>query len=320
MLTKITKYSSIFPMKKGKLHMENILDILYEYSKKGKKIDKKVINKVIKILIIEKDLSDFVKRTRFKNIYKTEPDKKDIPMAYWTKNKEILLDKNKIRFFQNNIEDLIQFKDFEHTLSCNAMLTQVALHEIEHANQVKKSIIIDEEFENLLLGVCLHVDNEFFKESKISQFLINKLKIYSNPQLYYNIRLMRQINNQFNTSTPIERMANIHSTQEVKEMLTIISKSEYIENVISLFDTLLMNYQLNGYNYNNGIITSPTQSYLEEIKKLNITGMECHFNERFSEVMEKSQNDSLEKRLLLGLDISEEEYQKTKTKISQKAR
>lgn len=200
------------------------------------------------------------------------------------------------------------------------MLTQALLHEIEHANQSKKSIIRNEEFENLLLGVNCHVDNEFFKESKISQFLILIKGIYLNPQLYHNLGLQLQLNTQFNTSIPIERMANIHSTQEVNDMLVQIGKNECIENVTSLFNSLLAGFQLNGYDFNNGIITSPTERYLEEVKKLSIIGMDTHFTEYFDVAMKKAQSTSFENRLLLGLGISEEEYQKTKMKLSKKLR
>lgn len=85
-----------------------------------------------------------------------------------------------------------------------------------------------------------------------------------------------------------------------------------------LFNSLLAGFQLKGYSINNGIINSPTKQYLEEVKRINITGIDVHFNEHFDVVMEKAQNDSLEKRLLLGLDISEEEYKKTKKKLSKK--
>lgn len=302
--------------------MENILDLLYEYSKRGKNVDKEFIDKVIKVMIIEKDLNEYIKRIRFKNLSscKINHGGKDTPMAYNTYTKEILLDNNSIILFQKMLEKLIQFRDFEQVLSINAMLIQALLHEIEHANQPKKSIIRNEEFENLLLGVSCHVDNEFFKESKISQLLILKKGIYLNPQLYHNLGLQQQLNTQFNTSTPIERMANIHSAQEVNDMLVQISKNECIENVTSLFDSLLAGFQLNGYNFNNGIITSPTERYLEEVKKLNITEMDTHFTEYFDTVMKKAQSTSLENRLLLGLDISEEEYQKTKMKLSKKLR
>ena len=39
-------------------------------------------------------------------------------------------------------------------------------------------------------------------------------------------------------------MANIHSSQEVNDMLVQISKNEYIESVISLFNSLLAGFQL----------------------------------------------------------------------------
>lgn len=302
--------------------MENILDLLYEYSKKGKNVDKEFIDNVIKIMIKEKDLNDYIKRVHFKDLSscKINHGGKNSPMAYNTYGKEILLDNNNIILFQETLEKLIQFRDFEQVLSINAMLTQALLHEIEHANQPKKSIIRNEEFENLLLGISCHVDNEFFKERKISQLLILKKGIYLNQQLYHNLSLQKQLNTQFKTSIPTERMANIHSVQEVNDMLVQISKNDCIENVISLFDSLLAGFQLKGYNFNNEIITSPTERYLEEVKKLNITGMDTHFTEYFDTIMKKAQSTSLENRLLLGLDINEEEYQKTKMKLSKKLR
>lgn len=300
--------------------MENILDLLYEYSKRGKNVDKEFINKVIKVMIIERDLNDYIKRVRFKNLSscKINHGGKNTPMAYNAYTKEILIDNNNIILFQKMLEKLIQFGGFDKILSINAMLTQALLHEIEHANQSKKSVIRNEEFENLLLSVSCHVDNEFFKERKISQLLILKKGIYLNPQLYHNLGLQQRLNIQFNTSVPIERMANIHSAQEVNDMLVQISKNECIENVTSLFNSLLAGFQLNGYSFNNEIITSPTERYLEEVKKLSIIGMDTHFTEYFDAIMKKAQSTSFENRLLLGLDINEEEYQKTKIKLSKK--
>lgn len=300
--------------------MGNIIDLLYEYSKRGRKVDKSFIDKVIKIMAREKGLKEYIKKVRFVNLskYKINHDGKDSPMAYNTYTKEVLIDNDNIVLFQNMIENSIHFSDFEKALSINSILTQALLHEVEHANQPRKSIIRNEDFENLLLGINCHVDNEFFKESKISQLLMLKKGIYLNSQLYHNLVLQQKLNTQFETSIPIERMANIHSTQEINDILAQISKYERIENVILLFDSFLAGYQLNGYTSNNGIVTSPTEKYLEEVKKLNITGIDTHFDEQFNTAMKKAQNDVLEKRLLLGLDISEEEYLKTKQKVSQK--
>ena len=46
--------------------------------------------------------------------------------------------------------------------------------------------------------------------------------------------------------------------------------------------------------------------------------MDTLFTENFDTVMAKFKNDFLEKLLLLGLDIREEEYQKIKMELSQK--
>lgn len=300
--------------------MNNILDLLYDYSKRGKNIDKEFINKVIRIIIREKELKEYIKRVSFETIsgYKINHGDQYTPMAYNTYNKKIVLDNNKISFFQKMLNEIIQLDGFEQMLSVNAMQTAAILHETEHVNQSGKSVIQNEEFENLLLGICCHVDNEFLKESKVSQFLMLKRGIYLNPQLYRNLGLQQQLNNQFNTATPIERMANIHSIQEVSAMLAQISKSDSIENVILLFDVFLAIHQLNGYTSYEGKVLSPTERYLEEVKKLNIIGIGTHFTDYFDIAMKKAQNTSLESRLLLGLDINEEEYQQTEMRLSRK--
>lgn len=95
--------------------MENILDLLYEYSKRGKNVDKEFIDKVIRVMIIERDLNDYIKRVHFKNLSscKINHGGKDTPMAYNTYTKELLLDNNNIILFQKMLEKLIQFRGFE---------------------------------------------------------------------------------------------------------------------------------------------------------------------------------------------------------------
>lgn len=300
--------------------MDNILDLLYEYSRRGLYIDNDFMSKVIKILIKENNLRGFVKRINFCSLSKdsTNHNEDDTPMAYSYYTRKILIDTDKVNIFRRIAKELtcdLNLSYFEQILLSNSLATHALLHEVEHPYQYKKSMIRNENFENLLLGVCCHIDNTFFMESKLAQLLMLKKGIYLNPQLYHNLRLQLQLERIFGASIPMERMANIHSTQEVNNMLAQISKIDCIDKVISFFDSLLASYQLNGYNFNDSIIPSPTKRYLEEVKKSNIVGMDIHFTESFDMAMSKAQNDSLEKRLLLGLDITEEEQQQMKMRL-----
>ncbi len=302
--------------------MENIADLLYDYSKNGRELDKKFIDQVVRVMIREKHLSEYIKGVCFDSLSKNKMNngKTTTPMAYHPYTREILVDINNIGFFFKKLESLICSGDFERALSVNAILTQMLLHEIDHANQFRKSTINSDDFENLLLGVCCHVDNEFLRESKISQLMMLKRGIYLNSQLFRSLGLQQQLKTRFDTSAPMERMANINSTNEVCDMLGLINQSDNIESVISFLDSYLVGYQLSGYSSNNGIIVSPTREYLEEVKRLNIYGMNAHFNESFDISMKDAQNSSLETRLLLGLDISEPEYQKKRMELSRKLR
>lgn len=291
--------------------MENILDLLNEYSKNGIKYDKKYIKSIIKIMIKEKDLGDYIKKVSFKNV-----GVKNIPMSYNFFTKEISIYNNILDIFCDTITKADKFKtlsDFAQILLINCTVTRALLHEVEHANQYRKTTIKNEDFENLLLGICCYYHTEFLKESKLSQLLIIKKNIFLNKQLYHFLDLQRQIKIKYNSSIPTERMANIYSAKEISAILTHLSKNYDIENIISLFDFMLACDYLNGYSYNNEVVISPTDSYLDDIKKLNIYGLNTQFNENFDIIKKKAQNDSLERRLLLGLSISKQEFQKQYT-------
>lgn len=300
--------------------MDNVLDLLYDYSKKGRKVDKEYIKKASKIIINERDLSEYIKEVQYKDLTncKITHNEKYVPIAYNPYTKRLIVDIKNLAFFQKILEALSGLDVFGQVLLINAISTQALLHDIEHANQEKKSISQNDDFENLLLGINCHVDNEFFQESKLSKFLMLQMGIYLNSQLFHNLCLQQRLNSQFNTSIPSERMANIHSTQEVCDMLEQISKIEDIENVISLLNSLLAGHQLNGYIVEGGVVTSPTAKYLEAVKKANIAGMAPHFDEHFATVMQNAQNDILANRLLLGLDITKEEYLETEMNLSRK--
>lgn len=293
--------------------MDNVLDVLVEYSKRGKKADRKFIKKVIKVMIEEKELKDYIKKIRFVDMSKIEsyyPENERGVMAYRCWNGEILIDEGDIEFLCKLMEEYIgkDSREFEKIISCNALVLQVLLHEIEHANQYKKSKINDTDFENILLSICNYANNEFFKESKLNQLIIIKKGLYLNRQLYYDLKLSGEIEIKYSSSSPTERMANIYSTNDV---ITILEQIKDIPGPIKFFQDFLISQRLNGYDLKKTIV-SPTLRYLDDFKKLGISGVNQYFDEDFETSLNKANNDSLENRLLLGLPITEEEYQQEK--------
>lgn len=293
--------------------MDNVLDVLVEYSKRGKKADRIFIKKVIKVMIEEKELKDYIKKIRFVDMSKIEsyyPENERGVMAYRCWNGEILIDEGDIEFLCKLMEEYIgkDSREFEKIISCNALVLQVLLHEIEHANQYKKSKINDTDFENILLSICNYANNEFFKESKLNQLIIIKKGLYLNRQLYYDLKLSGEIEIKYSSSSPTERMANIYSTNDV---ITILEQIKDIPGPIKFFQDFLISQRLNGYDLKKTIV-SPTLRYLDDFKKLGISGVNQYFDEDFETSLNKANNDSLENRLLLGLPITEEEYQQEK--------
>lgn len=289
--------------------MDNILDLLVEYSKKRRYVDEPFISKAVEISIEDKDLKDYIKNVSFDIPSSVKMCCNSAVMLYDSYFRKIIVNKNELVYLRNSFKlKNAHFSEFERILSRNAFLLHIVLHEVEHANQFKKSKIDGDNFECLLLAICNHTVNEFFKRSMLEQYLIIKGYEFINPQLYRDIVLNVQIKKQYDDDHPMERMAQIYSLKDVKSMLEQIP--EDISRVIELFQRLLATSYLSGYNP-LAISTSPTERYLEDYKKLGISGTGAHFNEAFEIAMNKAKNGSLENRLTLGLPITKKELMQT---------
>ena len=306
--------------------MGNVLDLLVEYSKRGKLIDRIYMLKIIDVATKEKELDDYIKKVIFARF--NVGHEQNI-MLYESFGKVIKINESRISKICNaSFENFqkIGLTTFEQYILLNARMLQGLLHEIEHANQHKKSKIDNKRFENMLLAICLHNENEYFNQSKIAQILMTTLGTCLDKNFYRNYVLNDALRKHFSTTLPEERLAEIHSINEIQNILKPI-KSE-IPKAFSLFDELLSISYLRGYkdqNYYDEILLSsegynsqnfnvgPTQRYLYNLKILGISGINSHFNENFYKAMSLVKESSVEDRLTFGMAITKEEYHKTKS-------
>lgn len=288
--------------------MENVLDLLYEYSRLGREVDKDFSKKVIQIVSKEQELQKYLRKVKFQTI----PEEEKCPLMYNFGRYMLQVDQCKLEqyYFRTRNEMLTQsYSEFELTLAANSLVLHGLLHDLEHANQLKKSRL-NESFEHKLLSICLFYANELSKEDIFSRHLILRHGVFLNPDLYHNFKLTCQLKEQYDRLCPTERMANIQAAREINEFLKKLGKIENIEKVIELFFSVLETFYMKGYSET---CLAPTENYLEDVQKLGFRGIEKLFNQDFYTSLEETKNFPLEERLMLGLPISSDEYHKVKT-------
>ena len=158
--------------------MDNILDMLLDYSKQNKIIDFYFINKAFLMLIKENDLEDYVKNIKYKklSIHGSSP-----LACYCYYSKRISLDFNAIANLIASIkkeDNYNSFRGWEQNIFLNIFILILMLHEIEHAKQYKKGLMDDLEFETLLLKMSFYVPYKF--ASKYSHYHQNGFHLTSN--------------------------------------------------------------------------------------------------------------------------------------------
>ena len=152
--------------------MENLIDILCDYSVNGKRADFKFLKYVFRIL--REDNEEYVTKIRQK-IYLSKNLKPTVhvPMAYSYFSR-------KIYSYPNQIEDIYKllnsamdkdiWDDLNRLFLFNTYVLFVLLHEFEHVYQMNKTLNPDETIESKLLGLTHFFYSEMNKEDKFFQY------------------------------------------------------------------------------------------------------------------------------------------------------
>lgn len=210
--------------------MENILKIIYDKSIDNKIISINDINKILELLIIEKQLSNYILNID------VQPIRSNILASYSNYSKKITIYSQTIELMLKNIEtNILNTNNFEKMLYKNLSLLQILLHEIEHANQTKISYT-DNTLEAFILRMAYTVNDCYFET----------LYEYS----------------------PQERMAEIKSYKEIISLISFIENKLY--NLPTILETEKLQRLLRGYHYNQGKISSPIITFFKQAGKESI--------------------------------------------------
>lgn len=276
---------------------EELLDLLYDYSSKGKLADKEYIEKFIAIVKKYKSLGNYLIGPYY--------------LPYSTQNIDTLATYSfsirKIQIFYKKIEETIKsdkFCDFmipekEKVFYKNVKLSQILLHELEHVNQAK----IIEENDNLesrilrLTGVG--------KSSEIVAIILKKMG-YNDNKIESVLDDKKSIYHKYYEFAPHERLAEIKSHEQLTSITSEIG--DLVPNVNKLEEIYAIKSMLKGYRIDNFLI-SPTVLYL--IKQGEIGALkrfEWYGRNDYETLCKSKQLYDLEDRVRLGLPIDQKEY------------
>ncbi|MBE6138770.1 MAG: hypothetical protein E7173_03400 [Firmicutes bacterium] len=285
-----------------------ILKLIYYYSVNGKLVDSKFIDKIIEIVVNKKNLDSYVRNVRFTS----QLDKNDYGVtcaAYSPLSMEVLIDYESIKIVMENRSSYdCLFHSLEQIMFRNLTITQIILHELEHAYQNKQADSkADSSIEVKLIKASLFLEQAM----KNPKFLAAVLKgeIISQDFLTYILQ-NRELYKQYYALNPTERLAQINSFRAILTSIEPIKK--HIPNLYEFQNASLVEEMLRGYqdSWNEGIC--PTQVYLFGTRQSKVWLDFDFYNQDSKQLIKTvSEQNNLARRLSLGLPVTYEEYEKT---------
>ncbi len=279
-----------------------ILKLIYGYSVKGKLVDSKFIDKLIEIVVTKKNIHNYVRDIRFTD----ELEKNDygaVCATYDFFSMEIAVDYESIQIVMGKRRHYDQlFCSLEQMMFRNLTITEMILHELEHACQNKKADDkSDNSIEAKLINACLVLEQAMKNPRTLHALLKGKdFSIYFEEY--------KRLYKQYYVFNPIERLAEVNVFQTIVNSIEPIE--EYIPNLYEFEQASLVEAMLRGYtdSWNQGIC--PTQVYLFGTGQSNVWSELNFYNQEYSQLM-KSVSDgynNLTRKLSLGLPVSYDEY------------
>lgn len=277
-----------------------LLRLIFDYSKNGKLVDKAYLEKLIDLVVNSKDISKYVQNSEIVSSG-TEETMDGILLAEYRPNRKL------IRIYSEAMERMLEdhdkyqelFNGIEQIFYKNVLITQIILHELEHANQ-RRIIEKEDTLESKVLKTSVtNIDIDLVSTLLNEGFTID--------QILYYIRREKTLREEHYLLLPDERIAEIRSHQEIVRTLEPIK--EYTPNLIEFEKTNVFENMLRGYSYNQGRIISPTLEYMKIRKNIDKLKEYEWYDENDQECLKKAKAAfSLKKRLNYGLPIDTSEF------------
>lgn len=277
--------------------MDNVLDIVYEYSINCRLLDDSAIERIINIIKKESDLSNVQKIERRSSLPIT---KHTTIAAYSHLDKSIVLYPAAIKreFLFGEYKSKLKIEDtldkVEKYFRRNLHMVFIILHELEHANQFmhQKDSSLEMQLANIELRYIYDIGDTF-------DCFCGATDIEKVVESYKHYRIYRK---NYKTSL-IERLANSNAILKVSEMTRKLGNTKLEE----LYDSLLLDYYMSRYKSEDD---SPTKRFFKAIERDHL----------LTYFLVKHDDLSYEDRIKFGLNLTSDEYRTNKELIKSKRR
>ena len=286
---------------------EELLKLMLEYKSQGINTDKKLMDKIIEIVVNYQELNKYVRKISF--LDKAPKEKEWFNVAEYQPALKKLIIHTKVLsdVLEESIETKLFFNPSEKNLYRNVMITQIMLHELEHANQWKtQNTLQDTSLEAQIIRACNIIDFALQSPANIAYAIKSgKGKTLKNAFFHDTVWTIHKMD-------PRERLAQIHSHQLIIELLKEIpEKTPFVYLIEHL---ILTKEYLKNYKEAQAKRTCPTEVYLYDIACPKEWQALPFYDEDTKTLLKNvTETLSLKKRLSLGLPISQEEYNKVKS-------
>ena len=278
---------------------ELIAKIIYDYAKVGKQIDDNFISTIASIVIRSRNLGKYAEFI----CYEAETGKnyaacynsleREIRMNYPNINEAILVNRNVFSLFGTTEQYMFSY----------AIVLQILLHEIEHANQEKMyQEGTERSFETKLTNACSAHDTVFLG-----------LLDYDFSVMNMAYDRLHQLTKKFYSFNPEERLANINSYS------TLIKVFKHLENHPKLVEYHKFLYLLSlsdAHLEAKNIGICPTQVFFDNTMRHSEWKKFSFYSDDPDELIKNViAKHTLEFRLKYGLPVSDDELEQHQRKI-----
>lgn len=277
-----------------------LFHLIYDYSVLGKMDAKEYVENLVRLHVSYNSLKDYIKKIEIVPGYSKKCP--DAVALYSSVAKKIYIFRAKaLEFEKKTLYKDEAFSFFERCVVKSMPLTQIILHELEHAHQsalMKTGASLEADILRLSRKPYLMRN---LKESIFCRDFFNVLTCLSD---FSDQRRTNYVENYF--LAPEERLAQVKSHQLLLEALRLEGINS--AHLVSYEKECILKSYLSGYPI--GLDTSPTLIYLENNGVMPFLEKLKWFDKDPKKCLEKQQRRySLEKRLKYGLMIDQQEYE-----------
>lgn len=276
--------------------MKNILDIIYDYSKKYKLLDEDAINKILDELFKLYQFVDYsYEVVTKKNVLNSDlGDLVGNDMTIYLYNLRKKINDNDYPI-ESDLESKLPLFEGYLRMNCEMLLT--CLHECEHCiqnNLMSEPISNDDTLEKKLI----RVEDTYLRKVEGSFLFIDSIdKILKFvPSFYKYEKSKRRYERNYDISI-MERLANIHSFEKIKDMLKEIENELTV--LLELMDQIIFAEKMGNYTTKWG----PTLLFFDELGYYDEV-------DRYEGI-----NYSFEDRFTYGLNLTDDEFEDNIEKV-----